>query len=470
MATLHTTTDIARWRFDKVRRRSGDELTASKTTVYRWLVTVGALLCLFRGTQMWPGYPTTQEEFGSVDPLYMQLIVYFLLLLNIVALALRPAPLLRALRGANIFLLLSILAVIVSIIASQDVGASLRGIVAVIVMTLPVLLYYFEFGSVRMQALIRRWAMFVVVANIVYAAILPHYGFMTGSLAGMMRGMFLHKNLFGQYFAVLFIVFFGSLIGPASRERSRLVDAAFCVAALGCVVLSRSSTGVMISGAGIIGLALARFFELFPVRGPRQLVIFAMLFAFLGLVAVGGPLIVAELVGSTGKDLTFSGRTRIWEALIPHIFDHPWTGHGFSMFRNVYYIDQFTARLTSEAKSTHNTYLELLLTIGIPGTVVWLTFVLCRLFTKLASGAPSPSLRAAHHQEAAIIIMTLIGSTMEAGQMLAPLAIWPMLAACLPLGRIVAAGPKWHGRPAGLPGLREPSPRPAEPYPSFGRS
>lgn len=71
-------------------------------------------------------------------------------------------------------------------------------------------------------------------------------------------------------------------------------------------------------------------------------------------------------------DPTFTGRSAIWEFALAAVAEKPIIGHGYAAFW-----DDVTARQTSpgaewatSAAHSHNSYLDLAVTIGLPGLVL----------------------------------------------------------------------------------------------------
>jgi len=98
------------------------------------------------------------------------------------------------------------------------------------------------------------------------------------------------------------------------------------------------------------------------------------------------------IVGTSGKDLTFNGRSDLWELVISKVLERPWLGYGFSGF--------WTSNAASNLRATydwasnaHNGFLELLLELGFLG---FLTFAagFIRFFvmalTRIVSVAEKP--------------------------------------------------------------------------------
>ncbi len=167
-----------------------------------------------------------------------------------------------------------------------------------------------------------------------------------------------------------------------------------------------------------------RIIHVYPNRLFRSFVV-ALLFLLVGFAASFIYLGVASAVAEAfGKDLTFSGRTNIWEQLFPLIWDRPITGYGFAMFRQPDVMEEYV-KVTFDARSTHNTYLELALNIGIPGVSAWVLFLVTRLFRKMTIVESDQERSGARRKEIVIIILIMLGSMTEAGMMLAPFILWP---------------------------------------------
>jgi O-antigen ligase len=94
--------------------------------------------------------------------------------------------------------------------------------------------------------------------------------------------------------------------------------------------------------------------------------------ALLSFLTVGS--IVSEtarsLLGALPVDVTFTGRTEIWSFAIDALAAHPWKGQGFEAF---WYSDavrfgaEDSTRWMVEVATSHNSYVDLALTIGLPG-------------------------------------------------------------------------------------------------------
>jgi O-antigen ligase len=96
----------------------------------------------------------------------------------------------------------------------------------------------------------------------------------------------------------------------------------------------------------------------------------------LNLLTVGS--VASERLASLTKllpvDSTFTGRTDIWEFALAAVGEKPITGHGFAAFWDSDDVigrqTNFGAEWAVTAAHSHNSYLDLAVTIGLPGLVL----------------------------------------------------------------------------------------------------
>jgi O-antigen ligase len=77
------------------------------------------------------------------------------------------------------------------------------------------------------------------------------------------------------------------------------------------------------------------------------------------------------------SDPTFTGRNDIWLFSIESIKDRPWFGHGFGAFWETpatFFLPMTEGSQVASASHAHNAFLDLALTVGLPGlalAIVW---------------------------------------------------------------------------------------------------
>ncbi|EJZ17255.1 O-antigen ligase family protein [Rhizobium sp. Pop5] len=402
-----------------------------KETLVRGLLTVMLYVTLLRATAMWYGYPSVFDEDAAVDPLPQKLMLYSLIPMIGLYFFLEPNRFLSYFRRIPVLVIVVAGFSLISIALSISFGASARGIAAVAILTIGPLLYRHRYGSVETFRLLQNFAIVAAFANVLYIIAFPRFAIMGGSYAGMVKGLFYHKNTMGQFFAVAFIVVISIGLPPSRLRYRTLFRWAALLLMLLLVAVSRSSTAVVMLAMGLATLAGLKMMFKIGNSGVRSffLLFLCLVLGFMGASAYLG---AAQLIADAfGKDLTFSGRTNIWEQLIPLIYANPIFGYGFALFRQPDIMEQFV-HVTFDARSTHNTYLELALNIGVPGTVAWVVFLFKRLGQRITTVSAGAALNEVQAKEVAVILMIMIGAMMEAGLMLAPVVLWPLMVVCLP--------------------------------------
>lgn len=194
-------------------------------------------------------------------------------------------------------------------------------------------------------------------------------------LAGDWRGSFGHKNVASPVMTILvyvgiYLSAVGSFVmGPA-------------IAALAGIFLV--FTGGKTSSVLCLAIyVLASLVYVTPGLWLKRIICFAPLLA-MNLLTVGS--VMNPALGAMTRllplDPTFTGRSAIWEFALAAVAEKPVVGHGYGAFW-----DDVSARQTAQgaewatsAAHSHNSYLDLAVTIGLPGLLlVILVFVLAPL-------------------------------------------------------------------------------------------
>lgn len=81
-----------------------------------------------------------------------------------------------------------------------------------------------------------------------------------------------------------------------------------------------------------------------------------------------GGLSLMDVSSLLGREENLTGRTEVWEQLIPVAMSRPLLGHGFGGFWTTY------ARVDFKISGSHNGYLDLILEMGFVG------FLICAIF------------------------------------------------------------------------------------------
>jgi O-antigen ligase len=184
-------------------------------------------------------------------------------------------------------------------------------------------------------------------------------------LAGDWRGIFGHKNE-ASAVMVLF-VFIGIFV---ARVRSLGLGAVIVMLALPFLYFTHSKTAMAaLPLTLIVSVIMARAAK--PANG---IAVALSLLVALNLLSIGSIYFapIHAVVDAIMPDATFTGRTDIWKFAIDHVAQRPITGYGFATFwgtEQVVY-GMTGATWANTASHAHNGFVDLALTIGIPGSAL----------------------------------------------------------------------------------------------------
>ncbi|MEO7370492.1 MAG: hypothetical protein ABIZ69_06510, partial [Ilumatobacteraceae bacterium] len=207
--------------------------------------------------------------------------------------------------------------------------------------------------------------LFLIVAAL---AIHPSGAYMSGGGAPGLRGGFIHKNQLAP--CIIFI----ALVILCFDTRVWLRRAAVVVV-LALLVVARTTTGEATFVMLLIARVVFTQYGVFARRVGRPLRT-----VILGSVALGAVLAFfsyAPVVRLSGKDLTFSSRTRIWGAVLWAVSKRKLAGYGWDVYLNLAAepalgINTRTGFVEAES---HGVFFELLLRLGIVGFILWIVFI-----------------------------------------------------------------------------------------------
>ncbi|MDH3679150.1 MAG: O-antigen ligase family protein [Acidimicrobiia bacterium] len=187
------------------------------------------------------------------------------------------------------------------------------------------------------------------------------------------HGFFIHKNKMSP-----FLVF--GVATVLTFDRSGLFKWG-TLGVLGVLLIgSTSATGISAAVLIVVAWVWLRIYQ--GQDDLRTSTVFFSVSALGFLVLVAGSIMsLATITGAYGKELTFSGRTFIWQASIEAIQRRPLFGHGLGALFWVEGISPETAEIWRQVgfrnSHAHNGALDLALQIGLVGlaifAVVWLT-------------------------------------------------------------------------------------------------
>jgi len=183
-------------------------------------------------------------------------------------------------------------------------------------------------------------------------------------LEGDWRGLFNHKNTAGA--AMVVLVFLGLYV---NRTLGAIYGVPIVAGAAVFLLFSGSKTS-----AALLPLTLGLAFIVVRLRYLRLITAFGAI-ATLCFFTIGSAMSerIAGMVSAVGVDATFTKRAEVWRLALEHIPRRLWTGHGYhSFWRNAELMHGFREEHSwaVAAVDAHNGYLDILLTGGVPGSIL----------------------------------------------------------------------------------------------------
>jgi exopolysaccharide production protein ExoQ len=199
-------------------------------------------------------------------------------------------------------------------------------------------------------------AMFLVFAR--------HYLF-GGDDPTALRGLTTHKNVFGFEQGLAVIVF---LFCPF--KRMRILRWPLAMLAGGALLWSHSSGSLV---ATVAALLMLPFLLVSRLKAQERLPLMGLVTAAFVALMTALTLFIDRIPALFSKDATLTGRTDLWKLVIVAINNHPWLGYGFDSFWRGLQGDSLTIIRSVGwlVPTAHNGYLDLLLSVGIIGAVLF---------------------------------------------------------------------------------------------------
>ncbi|QND54255.1 O-antigen ligase family protein [Phyllobacterium sp. 628] len=208
-------------------------------------------------------------------------------------------------------------------------------------------------------------------------------------LAGFWRGQFVHKNSAAAIMVIA--VFFGLYVYSMKR---RVTGGLIVVLS----VIFLLHTGGKTSTAALPGILILAF--IFETWKWTRIPIAVGSIALINFFTIGSAVspAVRAFVTSLGIDASFTNRTDIWKVAFTAISQNPITGYGFQLFwgtKEIVYGGGSIETWAVAAFNGHNAYLDILLTTGIPGlllTLTWLVFLPLKYISQATKTTNNPYL------------------------------------------------------------------------------
>lgn len=240
-------------------------------------------------------------------------------------------------------------------------------------------LYFATCFSFKQQLQFLCWSFSAsTLINLAFGILVPHYGVMRlEPHAGSWRGIYMHKQSLGIQMAMN-AGFFLTMLNGKTFQKSKGKMLLGVVGSILLIILSRSSTGLALLGLTIMALALG---NLLLLRFDFRIIsaIFCCSIVLLGGILSFASMNAEQMANWFGKDLTISGRDQLWAVVWEIIGRRPWLGYGYESFWVTGYREVWQLVGWSPPHA-HNGFLELLLSLGWVGTLIWLLTLIINFF------------------------------------------------------------------------------------------
>lgn len=208
------------------------------------------------------------------------------------------------------------------------------------------------------------WSLTIVmVLSVAFALLVPDLGTAQAEEhLGNWQGIFHRKNILGRTMTLGALVF---LVFPVVKKAAAIRLAGF-ITCVGLLLLSKSATGVIVLAIVVtVVVVSSRSSSPSPMVRVAVWTLFLMTTGtILFLVATNWSSALVTL----GRDVTLTGRTELWRAVIVACWQRPWFGYGWEGFwsgrQGLHMISDYGLLFS------HNGFLDLGLQLGLLGLAV----------------------------------------------------------------------------------------------------
>jgi len=315
-----------------------------------------------------------------------------LLVFGLIVIAWRSGLAWVVLRWINPFLLAFVILAACSVAWSIDPLVTMRRTLRLMTVLVDAVAFVLiGWHARRFQNVMRPIVTLLLIGSLVFGLLVPALAIhqeQSYELIGAWRGLTNHKNSLGALSCIGVILWAHAWLAREARLVSVLGGVAVSLA---CLVLSRSTTSLVTAVFVVIFLLLF-------LRAPRNLHrympylvgLFATMLLIYSLAILrlvpGLDALLQPIVAVTGKDLSFTGRSEIWEIISEHVRLHPYFGTGYG----AYWVPmlgspsvEFVLRMHFYPGSAHNGYMEVVNDLGVAGLVCLIGYLVIYLLQSL---------------------------------------------------------------------------------------
>jgi len=238
----------------------------------------------------------------------------------------------------------------------------------------------------RLQQLTIPPVMTILVISLIVGSVAPEAVKEIGndiSLKDAWKGITFQKNQFGITASVAAILCCHRLIAPGKHSVWTLAG---IVISFTCLILSRSNTSLLETLLALFFMFLVLRVPIIKQRFTTHVAIAVFVTILVYELAVqnlipGVGKLLGPIMAMTGKDMTFSARSIIWDVVKAHIALAPWLGSGYGAYwtglpdpNSPSYV--FMSLMNFYPTESHNGYLEIMNDLGRVGLICLLAFLI----------------------------------------------------------------------------------------------
>jgi exopolysaccharide production protein ExoQ len=271
---------------------------------------------------------------------------------------------------------------LVTVFWALDPEASIRRVVLSAIIVYTTFNLFICVGMQRSLQLLRYTLAFLICASLISSLVIPeavHPATESDkALIGAWKGVFVHKNIAAAIAAnaiIVFVFFFS--------RRKNLFDAIMILISLAFLLGTRGKSAPAMMVAAIGAGFFYRYSLGFVQRRTVYVTANAALFVLLAVFVL---LFQSQIADVLSNPDSFTGRVAVWDLVLRYIGDNPLTGAGYGSFWQIGELSPVN-RITSipwllHTQHSHNGYLEMLVTTGIPGFLFCLLAVVVAPFVQ----------------------------------------------------------------------------------------
>lgn len=273
---------------------------------------------------------------------------------------------------------------LLSTIWSYDFKATLIQSIVLIIETIIALYIANIYGIKNITKLFFVSGLVITIFSYIFVITFPMLGVVQhGDHYGLWKGIFTHKNNLGNIMAFYIMINYFYINVLNSRIKILLILFLTILQIL-LLIKSGSTTAFVL----FIFITLLLLCLLILKKLENMYLKLSLFFVSISIINVSILIIfrnISSLINSFGKDLTFSGRTIIWDIASKLISENYAFGYGYkaTFSEESYFYNYFISNSPYLLGSLHNGYLDILSYIGFTGFILVLISILIYLFRSI---------------------------------------------------------------------------------------